>query len=1582
MYELSNFDSIQIGLASPEKIREWSYGEVLKPETINYRTQKPERDGLFCERIFGPVRDWECHCGRYKRLRYKGVICEKCGVEVTRSKVRRERMGHIELACPVTHIWYLRGVPSKIGNILDIPLKELEQVVYLVNLMVMDPASVDLMLVKDADFVAQLTDKVAGENIVATKSEEILIAKGEIITEEIAKQIEENGIKVVKLEDQIIFAIPSETKELLTKTSKVVVDADKYAETLPFGEDLQSLMDAAKAGKISKEEVKEKAIAGIIADITGSIALEDIKAPKSEDIIVAANQVISAEAAKAIAESKISNIRVVDINKEIVGKILYDDIIDEESGEVLFAANSKISEEDVHKIVALGIKECRYVTYNKEINNKVLYTDLEDKETHKIVAIEQTQFNKDLFESIVSLGINKIKINKFDNMRKYQVVSPIELQEFQASCSREELKGFRTSTGAEAIKELLVDLKEKKFSDGEEKLAKYVDFYRHQVAVNGNKSNSKDRKRLEILEAFHKSGNKPEWMVLDVIPVLPPDLRPMVQLDGGRFATSDLNDLYRRLINRNNRLKRMKEQGAPEIMLRNEKRMLQEIVDALIDNGRRGKPFVGGSSKRELKSLSAYLRGKQGRFRQNLLGKRVDYSGRSVIVVGPELKLYQCGLPKEMALELFKPFIMNKLTERGICTNIKIAKRYVETSQAVVWDILEEIIKDHPVLLNRAPTLHRLGIQAFEPVLVEGRAIKLHPLACTAFNADFDGDQMAVHVPLSIEAQAEARILMLCTNNILKLSDGKPVVCPTQDMVMGAYYLTIVKPGAKGEGNFYSSMDEAVMAYNDHDLTLQSLCYIKVKYVDAAGETKTKLLHTTLGRFLYNETIPQDLQFVDRSKEENEGQLEIEGILGINGMIDQKQFKVLVDTALAKSVDKDKIRGIVRNRLLDDKSIDKIVAEIKEYKANIGEIVISDVGEDIATIKLLKGRIETILGAKAKAIGKNQISLIIDNCFKLHGATETAEMLDRIKAIGYKYSTIGSITTSVFDMNIPAAKKESVEEAEKAVQHIEKLYARGILSDGDRYKQIIKIWKDTTDNVEKALKDQGEIDLFNPIWMMAKSGARGNMGQIRQLSGMRGLMSDPSGRTIELPVRSSFREGLSVLEYFISSHGGRKGLVDTALKTADSGYLTRRLVDVSHSVIVCEKDCGDSKGTFVTAIRDNKGPIEKLADRISGRYTVGEVVDPRTGEILCEADTLIDYDTAVKIDKVLTGYWEEEGKNMHKQPGVWIRSILTCKTKNGVCVKCYGKNMASGNPVKIGEAVGIIAAQSIGEPGTQLTMRTFHSGGVASEDDITQGLPRVEELFEARNPKGAAVITENSGEVEISKDRREIKVAEKNENGQILDVKSYQIPYNANILVNDGDIIEAGDQLTKGSINPQTMLRIKGVRGVQEYIAKEVQSAYRTSSVEINDKHVEVIVRQMLRKVLIEEQGDTSMIPGTYVDIFSFETENEKVLEKEGTPATAKRVLLGITKSALATESFLSAASFQETPKALADAAINNKVDPLLGLKENVIIGKLIPAGTGMKCYQNITTVSAEEPKIVEMPSMEDMFDIEETDNF
>ena len=1171
MIEINNFDSIQISIASPEKIREWSHGEVTKPETINYRTQKPERDGLFCEKIFGPTKDYECHCGKYKRIRYKGIICDKCGVEVTKSKVRRERMGHIELAAPVSHIWYFRGVPSRISTILNMSPKSVEQVIYFAAFVVIDPGKTNFFkkqVIKDDEYRAA---------------------------------IEEFGA------DSFVAGMGAESLKILLRE----IDLDKESEEL-------------------KEE----------------------------------------------------------------------------------------------------LAKCQ--------------------------------------------GMKKVKIAK----------------------------------------------------------------------------------RLEIVEAFRKSGNRPEWMVMDVLPVIPPELRPMVQLDGGRFATSDLNDLYRRVINRNNRLKKMMESGAPDIVVRNEKRMLQEAVDALIDNGRHGKP-VTGAGNRNLKSLSDMLRGKQGRFRQNLLGKRVDYSGRSVIVVGPELKLYQCGLPKEMALELFKPFVFRKLVDKEICHNIKSAKRAVERMKPVVWDILEEVIKDHPVLLNRAPTLHRLGIQAFEPVLVEGRAIKLHPLACTAFNADFDGDQMAVHVPLSIEAQAEARILMLSTNNILKLSDGKPVVVPTQDMILGAYYLTLEKPGALGEGRYFKDPDEAKMAYQIKEIELQAKINVRMTK-EINGLVYRKIVPCTVGKIIFNEAIPQDLGFVERNTPDDMMKLEIDFI-----------------------------------------------------------------------------------------VKKKQLSQIVERCFKLKGATEVSKVLDKVKALGYKYSTISAITTSVFDMKIPGDKKEILSDAENQVLKIEKNFNRGLITDDERYNEVVEVWKNTTDAVEKDLeKNFKEFDKMNPIWMMADSGARGSMQQIKQLSGMRGLMNDPTGKVIEIPVKSSFREGLSVLEYFISSHGARKGGADTALKTADSGYLTRRLVDVSQDVIVNEVDCGDKKGVLVRNLYDASGRlVEEIGERITGRYTVNDVVNPATGEVIVPADTMISEEKAKEIQDA--GIEELN-----------IRSILGCKCKVGVCAKCYGANMASNNPVKVGEAVGIIAAQSIGEPGTQLTMRTFHTGGVASSADITQGLPRVVELVEARKPKGEATVADVKGKITVTEEgvNRTVHLDGADE------IKfDYKIPFGAKLLVKNGQNIEAGDPLFVGSVNPQDILRTKGVNGVQEMMIREIQSAYRTNGVHINDKHIEVIVRQMLRKVRISNPNDTDLLLNELVDISRLEEANEKALDNGGMPATATRVLLGISKAALATESFLSAASFQETARVLTDAAIKGKVDKLVGLKENVIIGKLIPAGTGMKQYRNVTLINHEE---------------------
>lgn len=1164
MFEMNNFDAIKIGLASPEKIREWSRGEVKKPETINYRTLKPERDGLFCERIFGPTKDWECHCGKYKRVRYKGIVCDRCGVEVTRSKVRRERMGHIELAAPVSHIWYFKGIPSRMGLILDMSPRSLEKILYFAAYVVINPGPTPL-------------------------------GKKQVLTE----------------------------------------------------------------------------------------------------------------------------------------------------------------------------KEYR------------------------------------------------------DNIEKYGKDS------------------FVAKMGAEAIKELLqeIDL---------EQLSKEL---KAELRETTGQKRIRTIKRLEVVEAFRLSNNRPEWMILDVIPVIPPELRPMVQLDGGRFATSDLNDLYRRVINRNNRLKRLLDLGAPDIIVRNEKRMLQEAVDALIDNGRRGRP-VTGPGNRPLKSLSDMLKGKQGRFRQNLLGKRVDYSGRSVIVVGPELKIYQCGLPKEMALELFKPFVMKKLVSDGIAHNIKSAKRMVERVKNEVWDVLEEVIKEHPVLLNRAPTLHRLGIQAFEPVLVEGRALKLHPLVCTAYNADFDGDQMAVHVPLSAEAQAEARFLMLSANNLLKPQDGKPVVVPTQDMVLGSYYLTIEKQGEKGEGNLYATAHEAILAYESGELGLHAR--IKVKMTRGVnGTKKSKLVSCTVGRIIFNEAIPQDIGFVDRNDPEKMFDLEVNFL-----------------------------------------------------------------------------------------VGKKELGKIIDKCIKVHGTTKTAIILDKIKALGFKFSTKGAITISVSDMVIPEIKKRYIQETEEEIEKIMRQYKRGLISDEERYNSVIAAWTRASENITKALIEN--LDEFNPVYMMSQSGARGNINQIKQLAGMRGLMADTQGKTIEIPIKANFREGLNVLEFFISTHGARKGLADTALRTADSGYLTRRLVDVSQDVIVREIDCGTTSTIEVSDITDSGEVIEGLAERITGRFTIEPVVNPSTGEVIVPADSKITDQLADKIVK----------SGIKK---VKIRSVLTCRSQYGVCAKCYGINLATGEEVNVGEAVGIIAAQSIGEPGTQLTMRTFHTGGVAG-DDITQGLPRVEELFEARKPKGLAIISEIGGVVKVGQNKAKREVVITSPEGES---KTYSIPFGSRIKVNDRDIVEPGDELTEGSVNPQDILKIKGARAVQSYLLQEVQKVYRMQGVDINDKHIEIIIRQMMRKIKVEEPGDTNLLPGGMVDVFAFEQENERVIKEGLRPAVGKVALLGITKASLATESFLSAASFQETTRVLTEAAIKGKVDPLVGLKENVIIGKLIPAGTGMSRYKDISITVA-----------------------
>ena len=1170
MDELEVFNKLKIGIASDEKIREWSKGEVKKPETINYRTLKPEKDGLFCEKIFGPTKDWECHCGKYKRVRYKGIVCDRCGVEVTKSKVRRERMGHIELAAPVAHIWYFKGIPSRIALMLDISPRNLEKVIYFASYIVTD--------------------------------------KG---------------------------------------TS--------------------------------------------------------------------------------------------------------------------------------------GLEKCQILT---------------EKEYHEA----EEKYGR---------------------------------------------KSFTAKMGAEAIEQLLREID----------LDKLTDSIKKDLEKASEQKKAKLIKRLDTVESFKLSGNRPEWMVMNVVPVIPPDLRPMVQLDGGRFATSDLNDLYRRVINRNNRLKRLLELGAPEIIVRNEKRMLQESVDALIDNSRRGRP-VTGAGNRPLKSLSDLLKGKQGRFRQNLLGKRVDYSGRSVIVVGPELKIYQCGLPKEMAVELFKPFVMRELVGRHIAHNIKSAKRMVERLSPEVWGILEEVIQDHPVMLNRAPTLHRLGIQAFEPVLVEGRAIKLHPLVCEAFNADFDGDQMAVHLPLTPEAQAEARYLMLATNNLLKPQDGKPVAVPRLDMILGSYYLTMTLDGELGEGKYFKDPDEAIMAFQNKAVSIHAKIFVRIEK-EINGEKKYKKVETSVGRIIFNQGIPQDLGFINR---------------------DEDPFQYEIDFPVMK-----------------------------------------------------------------KSMGQ-----IIEKVIDKHGLVESAEVIDYIKALGFKYSTLAGITFSVADVEVPEAKKTILEEAGKQVEKIRNQYRRGLITDDERYKSVINIWEKATNEVSKEMEEN--FDDLNPIYMMVKSGARGNMNQLRQIAGMRGLMASTTGKAVEIPIKSCFREGLDALEYFISSHGARKGLSDTALRTADSGYLTRRLVDVSQDIIVREHDCGTHDGLMLEDIKDGNQVVEKLEERLEGRYVVEDIKNPETGELIVDTNTMITKAIAKQI--VDSGI---------KQ--VVVRSVIACRSKHGVCQKCYGMGLARREEVSIGESVGIIAAQSIGEPGTQLTMRTIHSGGVAGVADITQGLPRVEELFEARKPKGLAVITEIDGTVKISetKKKKEIIVTS-NDNS-----KTYTIPFGSKLKVKDGDEVKAAQSLIEGSINPAEILAIKGAEGVYEYLISEVQKVYRNQGVDINDKHIEVIARQMLRKIKVEDGGGTDLFPGALVDMYEFEDKNKQAIEEGKQPATGRRILLGITKAALATDSFLSAASFQETTRVLTEAAIKGKEDDLIGLKENVIIGKLIPAGTGMKRYQNVSieVESEEDPSKV-----------------
>ncbi len=1383
MYELNDFNSIQISIASPEKIREWSYGEVTKPETINYRTQKPERDGLFCEKIFGPTKDWECHCGKYKRIRYKGIVCEKCGVEVTRAKVRRERMGHIELAAPVSHIWYFRGVPSKIGLLLDMGPKSLEQVIYFASYAVLDAGFVNKLVVLRHD--GDLRTRAGGMNAAVVGLSEV---------------------KEVKT-----FAAKDEAKAALAQALEGELCADE--SLLSSVRDLNNIADNSAAA------------AKIAGDMQAMLE-------KSKD--------------GAVMEFYSLKERTADGEKTYVLNRRRAKLVHDESFE---------SEEELTAF--LEQMEGESITYKQVINDR-------------------------------------------------------KLREIEDALGESDVTGLKVGMGAEAIRELLmaVDL------DEESRLAKEI--------IESNATGPKRVKaikRIEIIEAFRKSGNKPEWMVLTVLPVIPPDLRPMVQLDGGRFASSDLNDLYRRVINRNNRLKRMIELGAPEMIVKNEKRMLQEAVDALIDNGRRGKP-LSGPSNRELKSLSGLLRGKQGRFRQNLLGKRVDYSGRSVIVVGPELKIYQCGLPKEMAIELFKPFVMKRLVETNKCHNIKSAKRTVEKGKDFVWDVLEEVIKEHPVLLNRAPTLHRLSIQAFEPILIEGRAIKISPLVCGPFNADFDGDQMAVHLPLSIEAQAEARFLMLSANNILKLADGKSVMSPTQDMIIGAYYLTILRreegkkydaqgrPSEDGEEYIppvYASFDEALMSYQLKDVHCQDEIYVR------------RTVELPAGKF-------DDLA------------LPYERAFGGDGVVPNNGLRGHV------FVTKNEVTGLL--------SVTGVL------KTTVGRIIYNDnMPQDLGFVKrenpedYLKLELSTEFIGGAKAIGKKHLSRIVEACFKTGYAPKAAAVLDAIKERGYKYSTIAALTTSVFDMKIPQEKAGIVEEAEHQVANIAKKYARGLLREEERYNAVIKVWDDATDKVATILKDQGTKDKFNPIWMMADSGARGSIDQIKQLSGMRGLMVNPQGKKIEVPVKSCFRNGLSVLEYFISSHGGRKGLADIALKTADSGYLTRRLVDVSQDVIVREEDCCAGKrprATYVKAITNGSGDvIESLEDRLTGRFAAEDIVDAETGEVLVPCNEMISETMAKKIASM----------QKYQEGGVPIRSIFNCNTRFGVCAKCYGKDMATTLPIKVGEAVGVIAAQSIGEPGTQLTMRTFHTGGIAATGDITQGLPRVEELFEARKPKGVATICEFNGVVHLDdSDNLKHIIVTAEDTGERL--KDYELPFNAELLVKEGDRVVPGTQLNAGSVNPQDIIRVEGVKGVQDYILNEVQSVYRSQGVDINDKHVEIIVRQMLRKVRIENAGTTEMLPGQFTDMFTFEEQNEKTIMAGGIPATAKRVLLGITKAALATDSFLSAASFQETSRVLTEAAICTKRDPLIGLKENVIIGKLIPAGTGMKDYKNVSVQS------------------------
>ena len=1522
---------MRIGLASPKMIREWSYGEVKKPETINYRTLKPERDGLFCERIFGPTRDWECHCGKYKRIRHKGIICDKCGVEVTRAKVRRERMGHIELAAPVSHIWYFKGIPTRMGLILDMTPRALERVLYFAEYIVLSPGPTATGL-----------------------------RRGQMLSD---KEYD-NFLKNILPEKEEAYRKGWPDRELHYEIGWKLTDISELKRKMNSFEN-----EAAKRQikDLDKDQVVSEAVYNELRDRFGeAFAAKRVVVNPGPVLYVTTlskGQVLTEEEYSRFIENYE---RLADEYKEYWPEKKLD-----------YKIERRITSAGPDSGVAVG-----------QIVSESKFADLKNVEAEYIVT--------DPGPTIT-------------NLVKCQLLKE---EEYNSLKERFGEDSFSAGMGAEAIKQLLqeIDLDE---------LNREL---RHEIEESnkGSHSGSTQRvlratRRLGVVEAFRKSGNRPEWMVMDVVPVIPPELRPMVQLDGGRFATSDLNDLYRRVINRNNRLKRLLELGAPDIIVRNEKRMLQEAVDSLIDNGRRGRA-VTGPGNRPLKSLSDMLKGKQGRFRQNLLGKRVDYSGRSVIVVGPELKLHQCGLPKEMALELFKPFVMKKLCERGISGNIKSAKRAVERGKDEVWDVLEEVIKEHPVLLNRAPTLHRLGIQAFEPVLTEGRALKLHPLACTAYNADFDGDQMAIHLPLSAEAQAEARILMLAANHILAPKDGHPIIVPTQDMVLGAYYLTILRPNAVGEGKIFTDIKEALLAHEHKLLDLQAEILVRVPAeqinlsiraeADRENSGKDQLVKTSLGRMIFNEILPPEIRYFSRDKKSGQWSLGIR---------------------------------------MDKKELGKLVAK----------------------------------------------------CFDNFGAAKTAVVIDNVKNLGYHYACLAGMTVAVSDVIVPPKKQEILEATEKKVNVIDRQFNRGLITDEERYTNTCNLWEKATDDIADAMMDN--MDRFNPIFMMADSGARGNKQQMRQLAGMRGLMADPSGRIIDLPIKANFREGLTVSDYFISSHGARKGLADTALRTADSGYLTRRLVDVAQDVIIREEDC-DVVG--INLVRE-RARLAKSADEaimvlsgmLMGRVLGADVRLPETGDVLYPMDTVIDEDILKDIgeneipeiiirgslasseavissasisEKVFLGEPKKSAREALKKAMVTemvgkevteavvdsmgneliaagallteenveaildsdvkelkvrnntvrgieveeirdgksvieplkdriigrilaediyndagekiaalndkiddaladkicavkkkvsIRSVLTCKSQFGVCIKCYGRDLANATEVDVGEAVGIIAAQSIGEPGTQLTMRTFHTGGVAG-DDITQGLPRVEELFEARRPKKCAIIAENEGVVEIvdNGEKKLIRVAGHSD-GEAQEAKEYDIPFGARITVHDGDEVMPGNPLTEGSIYPQDLLRVCGLKATQNYLVYEVQKVYKSQGVEINDKHIEVMVRQMLHKVKIEDAGDTTFLPEDYIDINMFEAANIKAIEAGGEPAVAKPILLGITKASLATDSFLSAASFQETTRVLTDAAIKGKVDPLIGLKENVIIGKLIPAGTGMGRYRNIKVI-------------------------